>query len=137
MQTRQATLRTWMAIVVACGLLFAWIRSQGSTDYALSVAANSYVAWALCFLVALCCARRFGPIIRQSTIRATLFVLSVSIFATGLYLAWAHRRASYVIYGLNERFPYPDSARTIRIPISRRSSAGSSEDIPSTNCLPS
>ena len=80
-----------MAIIFASGLLFAWIRSQNSLDYALVVAANSYFAWALCFLVTLACARRFGPIVRHPSGRATLSVLSALIVAAGLYAAWSHQ----------------------------------------------
>ena len=99
-----------MAIIVACGLLFAWIRSQGSVEYALIDAANSYFAWALCFFVTLTCARRFGPIVRHSTVRATLSMLSALIIAAGLYVAWSYWRATYMVFGLIERFPYPDPA---------------------------
>ncbi len=110
MRTRQATLRTWMAIIFASGLLFAWIRSQGSLHYALIVAANSYFAWALCFLVTRTCARRFGPIVRHSSVRAMLSMLSALIIAAAVYVAWSYWRATYVVMGLNERLPYPDPA---------------------------
>ncbi len=110
METRQTTLRTWMAIILAWSLLLAWVRSLGSIDSALIVATNSYIAWALSFIVALACARRFGPIVRGSWGRATGFVLVALIVAVGLYLAWAHRRAFHIVDLLQEGPPYPDPA---------------------------
>jgi hypothetical protein len=101
----------WMAIIVAWALLFAWIRSQGSIHYAQVVAANSYIAWALSFLVAFACARKYGPILRGSRGRATVFVLVAPVVAVALNLAWGHRRAYYdFVNGLEEGFPYPDQA---------------------------
>ena len=99
-----------MAIIVAWGLLLAWIRSQGSTGYGLIVAADSYVAWGLSFLIAFACARRFGPILRESRAQATVSAIVALVAAAGLYLAWGHRRAFYIFNPLQKGFPYPDPA---------------------------
>jgi hypothetical protein len=108
---RQLTLQISMAIIVACAILFAWVRSQGSVLRAVEVAAYSRISWGLCFLTAFAVARKFGPIVRSSTGRATIWVFLTTVGAAAFYLMWAYSRARFdFVHGLDHDFPYPDRA---------------------------
>jgi hypothetical protein len=71
---------------------------------------HSYLGWGLIFLTGFVITRTFGPIVRRATSRMTLSVLLVIISTATLYVAWAHLRARYFIYGLEHEVPYPDRA---------------------------
>jgi hypothetical protein len=107
---RRLTLRTWMAVIVALGALFTWIRSQGSLYQALAVASHSIIAWGLSFFAAFALARWFGLAARTSGVRTTVSILRALSLAAALYLAWGHMRAWFFIYGLDHGLPYPDRA---------------------------
>ncbi len=110
MHSRGANLRTWMTIILVCGLLFAWDHSQrrlGGT--ALLAASDSHFAWMLCFATGFVIARRFGPIVCESRLRTAVALSSAVFISAGLYLAWAYYRATYFVWlGVEERLPYPD-----------------------------
>jgi hypothetical protein len=109
MPDRRLTLRSFMAIVAAWGLLLAWVRAQGSFGYALVVASHSIIAWGLSLIASLAMARRFGPVVRGTLVRATVSGLLAFALAALLYLAWAHHRTMYeFVNGLEHQFPYPD-----------------------------
>jgi hypothetical protein len=99
-----------MVVVVAWGVFLGWVRLQGSWSYALVVASNSYIAWVLSFAAAFALAGALGPSIRSLSARTLVCVLLALALAAMLYLAWAHRRCWYFVFGLDHGFPYPDPA---------------------------
>jgi hypothetical protein len=109
MHDRRPTLRLIMVLVAAWGIALAWLRAQGSLGYALVVVSHWIIAWGLSLITALAMARAFGPIIRGTTVRATVSGLFAIALLASLYLAWGHHRAMYeYIHGLDHGFPYPD-----------------------------
>jgi hypothetical protein len=110
MPDRRLTLRTWMAVIIAFGALFAWVHEQGSWSQALVQASHSIIAWGLSFLAAFGFARWFGLAIRTSGVRTLVSVLRALALAAALYLAWGHIRACSFADGLDHGFPYPDRA---------------------------
>jgi hypothetical protein len=98
-----------MVVIVAFGVLFAWVRWEGSWDRALVRASYSEIAWGLSFLAAFAFARWVGMAVRSSGVRALVQVLRALLLAAALYLAWAHSRTRYFIFLDPARgFPYPD-----------------------------
>jgi hypothetical protein len=111
MRGRQLTLRMSMALILAWGILLAWVRSQHSLGLALAVVSHSIIAWGLCFVSAFALAWVFGPIVRGRAGRATVSSLLAIAVLASLYVAWAHHRAMYdFVDGLYQGFPYPDPA---------------------------
>jgi hypothetical protein len=110
MDRRRTTLRAWMAVIAAFGLLFAWVRWEGSWGYALVVASHSKIAWVLSFLAAFAFARWLGVAVRSSRVRTLVSVLRAVVLAAALYAAWSHVRANYFIFLQDWGFPYPDRA---------------------------
>lgn len=110
MRRRRLTLRTWMVLVVAWGVFLGWVRYQGSWTYAPTMAANSYIAWAVSFAAAFAMAGTFGPSIRSRGARTLVSVLLALALAATLYLAWAYRRCWYFASSLDHGLPYPDPA---------------------------
>jgi hypothetical protein len=110
MGRRRITLRAWMTAIAAVGLLFAWVRWEGSWSMALITAAHSTIAWGLIFLGAFAFARWLGMAVRPSGVRTPVSVLRALVLVVALYLAWAHRRAVYFIDLQDWGFPYPDRA---------------------------
>jgi hypothetical protein len=108
MRHRRLTLRTWMVLVVAWGVLLGWVRFQGSWSYALVAASYSFIAWALSFAAAFALARRLGPTIRGRAGRAVASVLLTVAWAVALDLAWAHLRSRHFSDGLDRGLVYPD-----------------------------
>jgi hypothetical protein len=108
---RRFNLRTWLAIVAAWGVLFAWTRSQGSPAYALIVVSHSIIAWAVCLGVTFAFARHFGPFVSGSFARAIGSGLFAAALLVSLYLVWGHDRAMFLYHtGLDHHFPFPDPA---------------------------
>ncbi|AGA28662.1 hypothetical protein [Singulisphaera acidiphila] len=100
-----------MAVVVALGIILAWVRAQGSLSYALIVVSYSFVAWGFSFAIAFTIARVFVPAVRGHRRRAGVSSLLVIGLVASLYLAWGHNLAMHqYLFGLNRRFPYPDLA---------------------------
>jgi hypothetical protein len=98
-----------MAVILAFGVLFAWVRWQGSWQSALIVASHSIIAWALDFLAAFALARWLGMTVRSSGVRTFVSALTALSFAAVLYLAWAHHRAwNFPSLSWDNGFPYPD-----------------------------
>ena len=111
MRDRRFHLRNWLAIVAACGVLFAWIQSQRSPGYALIVISHSIVAWALFLGLTFAFARRFGPFVSGSSARVMVSGLLAAALLVSLYLAWGHDRANFLFHtGLDHHFPFPDPA---------------------------
>ena len=111
MRSSRFILRTLMVGIIACGLLFWWIRCQGSPSYALVVALHSIVTWGLCLFTAFSLARTFGPTVRGRGRGAVAWLLLILVLPALLYLNWAHHPVargdwSDLIHG----FPYPDRA---------------------------
>jgi hypothetical protein len=108
---RRLTLRLSMAMILAWGILLAWICSQGSVGYALVVVSHSIIAWGFCFVSAFVVPRIFGPIVRGRGGRALVSsCLTIAVLAS-LYVAWGYHRAIYdSLGGLNQGLPYPDPA---------------------------
>jgi hypothetical protein len=99
-----------MAAIAAFGLLFAWVRWEGSWGYALIVASHSMIAWVLSFLAAFAFARWLGMAVRSSGARILVSTLRALVVVAALYLAWAHIRADDFMHLQDRGVPHPDRA---------------------------
>jgi hypothetical protein len=115
MHYRRLTLRTWMALILAWGLVLTWARAQGSICNAVDsatrivyLAGHVTAALGLGFFVALLFTRPFGLTVHRPGGRATVKVLLVIVLTVVVYLLWALQRWNSFIYGLDRGFPYPD-----------------------------
>ncbi len=109
MRDRRMNLRTWIVVIIACAIGFAWVRAQGSLGYAWIVASNSVIAWGLCTLTAFAVGRMFGPSIRGRRARTAVSVILAAVVAATIYVAWAYYRARFFVYfTFDKGLPYPD-----------------------------
>jgi hypothetical protein len=102
-------LRMWIAVILAWGVLLAWVKVEDALGYPGLPAPPSPIAWGLCSFTAFAVAWSFGPSLRGRGARTAVSVVLAAVLAVTIYVAWAHYRVRYFsYYTFDKDFPYPD-----------------------------